>query len=65
MSRATKVVVIVEGVVPVDAVEVVVPVVGDVIAVSVSVLGVKVLHLEMLVDVEGFELDEGGIAFGE
>ena len=44
-------------------------VVRDVVAVGGvmhdGVLGVKVLHLEILVDVEGFELDEGGIAFGE
>ena len=50
--------VVVEGVVPVDAVEVV-PVVGDLVAVGVGVLGVEVPHNVIVVDVEGVELDEG------
>jgi hypothetical protein len=49
------------GVVPVDAVEVVVPVVGDVVAVGVGVLGVEGPHHVIVVDVEGVELDEGVI----
>jgi len=56
--------VVVEGVVPVDAVEVV-PVVGDVVAVGVGVLGVEVPHNVIVVDVEGVELDEGVIPVGE
>jgi len=45
--------VVVEGVVPVDAVEVVVPVVGYVVVVGVGVLGVEVHQLVIVDDVEG------------
>jgi hypothetical protein len=40
-------------VVPVDAVEVVVPVVGDVVVVGVGVLGVEVHQLVIVDDVQG------------
>jgi hypothetical protein len=45
--------VVVEGVVVVDAVEVVVPVVGDVVVVGAGVLGVEVHQLVIVDDVEG------------
>ena len=45
--------VVIEGVVPVDAVEVVVPVVGDVVVVGVGVLGVEVHQLVIVDDVQG------------
>ena len=43
----------VESVIPVDAVEVVVPVVGDVVVVGVGVFGVEVHHLVLVDEDEG------------
>jgi hypothetical protein len=60
-----EVLVVVGVVVPVDAVEVIVPVVGAVVTVGVGVLGVEVFHRVIVDDVEGVEVDEGGVHVGE
>ena len=52
-------VVVVEGAVPVDAIEEVVPTVGGVVAVGVGVHGVEVLRHVIEVDDESVERDSG------